>query len=180
MWQFREENSRLMRQGRPDDLAQQPTTANGDALLETPVDQNALGFRFPLPALDQTRTDRESARARAHQSQGYKVVLLLGPPGAGKTHLTICLIIAAAQRRCRACCGTTIDLIILGGNSGGNWSKVLGDEVMAAALIDHLLHQCHPANVRGNVSGHVSTSCVVSEFTIYQRHLWVLGLHLLS
>jgi hypothetical protein len=34
---------------------------------------------------------------------------------------------------------------------------------------------------RRRVSGHVSTSCVVSEFTIYQqRHLWVLGLHLLS
>ena len=27
---------------------------------------------------------------------------------------------------------------------------VLGDEVMAAALIDRLLHHCHIVNIRGN------------------------------
>ena len=27
---------------------------------------------------------------------------------------------------------------------------VLGDEVMAAALIDRLLHHCHLVNIRGN------------------------------
>ena len=30
------------------------------------------------------------------------------------------------------------------------WGGVLGDEVMAAALIDRLLHHCHIVNVRGN------------------------------
>ena len=30
------------------------------------------------------------------------------------------------------------------------WGNVLGDEVMAAALIDRLLHPCHIVNIRGN------------------------------
>ncbi len=30
------------------------------------------------------------------------------------------------------------------------WGHVLGDEVMAAALIDRLLHHCHIVNIRGN------------------------------
>ena len=30
------------------------------------------------------------------------------------------------------------------------WGEVLGDEVMAAALIDRLLHHCHIINIRGN------------------------------
>lgn len=30
------------------------------------------------------------------------------------------------------------------------WGDILGDEVMAAALIDRLLHHCHIVNIRGN------------------------------
>ena len=30
------------------------------------------------------------------------------------------------------------------------WGEVLGDEVMAAALIDRVLHHCHVVNIRGN------------------------------
>ena len=30
------------------------------------------------------------------------------------------------------------------------WGAILGDEVMAAALIDRLLHHCHVVNIRGN------------------------------
>ena len=30
------------------------------------------------------------------------------------------------------------------------WGAVLGDEVMAAALIDRFLHHCHIVNIRGN------------------------------
>ena len=30
------------------------------------------------------------------------------------------------------------------------WGEIFGDEVMAAALIDRLLHHCHIVNIRGN------------------------------
>ena len=134
-------------------------------------------------------------------------VVLLGPPGVGKTHLAISLAIAAAQRGRRVYYGTLIDLIssleaaqaaghlarrlavlthpsllvvdeigylpinhagavlffqlmtrryerastVLTSNKGfEEWGEVLGDEVMAAALIDRILHHCHIVNIRGN------------------------------
>jgi len=40
---------------------------------------------------------------------------------------------------------------VLTSNKGfEEWGEVLGDDVMAAALIDHLLHHCHIVNIRGN------------------------------
>jgi DNA replication protein DnaC len=134
-------------------------------------------------------------------------VVLLGPPGVGKTHLTISLAIAAAQAGRRVYYGTLVDLIssleeakaagrlthrlkilthpsllvvdeigylpisptgatlffqlinrryehastVLTSNKGfEDWGGILGDEVMAAALIDRLLHHCHIVNIRGN------------------------------
>lgn len=134
-------------------------------------------------------------------------VVLLGPPGVGKTHLAISLAIAAAQRGRRVYYGTLIDLItsleeaqaagqlnrrlavlthpsllvvdeigylpinhagavlffqlinrryehastVLTSNKGfEDWGAVFGDDVMAAALIDRVLHHCHLVNIRGN------------------------------
>jgi DNA replication protein DnaC len=40
---------------------------------------------------------------------------------------------------------------VLTSNKGfDEWGEVLGDEVMAAALIDWVLHHCHIVNIRGN------------------------------
>ena len=40
---------------------------------------------------------------------------------------------------------------ILTSNKGfEEWGRILGDEVMAAALIDRVLHHCHLVNIRGN------------------------------
>ena len=40
---------------------------------------------------------------------------------------------------------------VLTSNKGfEEWGSVLGDEVMAAALVDRLLHHCHIVNIRGN------------------------------
>ena len=51
---------------------------------------------------------------------------------------------------------------VLTSNKGfEEWGAVLGDEVMAAALIDRLLHHCHIVNIRGN-SYRVSSSQSVS------------------
>jgi DNA replication protein DnaC len=134
-------------------------------------------------------------------------VVLLGPPGVGKSHLAISLAIAAAQHGRRVYYGTLADLItnleeaqaagklaqrmkvlthpavlvvdeigylpvsrtgamlffqmiarryerastVLTSNKGfEEWGEVFGDDVMAAALIDRLLHHCHIINIRGN------------------------------
>jgi len=134
-------------------------------------------------------------------------VILLGPPGVGKTHLAISLAVTAAEAGRRVYYGTLVDLIdslmearaagelarrlrvltspgllvvdeigylpvtqdgavlffqlinarheqgstVLTSNKGfEEWGSVLGDEVMAAALIDRLLHHCHIVNIRGN------------------------------
>jgi DNA replication protein DnaC len=40
---------------------------------------------------------------------------------------------------------------VLTSNKGfEEWGAILGDEVMAAALIDRLMHHCHVVNIRGN------------------------------
>jgi DNA replication protein DnaC len=134
-------------------------------------------------------------------------VILLGPPGVGKTHLAISLAVEAAQSGRRVYYGTLADLItsleeaqqagrlaqrmktlvfpsllvvdeigylpvsrtgamlffqlmsrryehastVLTSNKGfGEWGEVFGDDVMAAALIDRLVHHCHLVNIRGN------------------------------
>ena len=40
---------------------------------------------------------------------------------------------------------------VLTSNKGlEHWEEILHDEVMAAALLDRLLHRCHIVNIRGN------------------------------
>ena len=40
---------------------------------------------------------------------------------------------------------------VLTANKGfEDWGTILGDEVMAAALIDRVMHHCHVVNIRGN------------------------------
>ncbi len=134
-------------------------------------------------------------------------VVLLGPPGVGKSHLAISLAVAAAQKGRRVYYGTLTNLVssleeaqaagtlarrlavlthpallvvdeigylpvsrsgavlffqlisrryerastvMTSNKSFEEWGTILGDEVMAAALIDRLLHHCHLVNIRGN------------------------------
>ena len=40
---------------------------------------------------------------------------------------------------------------VLTSNKGfDEWGAIFGDDVMAAALIDRLVHHCHIVNIRGN------------------------------
>ena len=137
----------------------------------------------------------------------HENVILLGPPGVGKSHLAISLAIAAAQSGRRVYYGTLADLItsleeaqqagqlshrlktlifpsllvvdeigylpisrtgamlffqlmsrryerastvLTSNKSFEEWGDIFGDEVMASALIDRLVHHCHIVNIRGN------------------------------
>jgi IstB-like ATP binding protein len=41
--------------------------------------------------------------------------------------------------------------IVLTSNKGfEEWGEIFGDDVMAGALIDRLVHHCHIVNIRGN------------------------------
>ncbi len=40
--------------------------------------------------------------------------------------------------------------VLTSNKSFEEWGEIIGDEVMAAALIDRILHHCHLVNIRGN------------------------------
>jgi DNA replication protein DnaC len=40
--------------------------------------------------------------------------------------------------------------VLTSNKSFEEWGEVFGDEVMAVALIDRILHHCHIVNIRGN------------------------------
>jgi len=40
--------------------------------------------------------------------------------------------------------------VLTSNKSFEEWGAVFGDDVMASALIDRLLHHCHIVNIRGN------------------------------
>ena len=42
------------------------------------------------------------------------------------------------------------EFLVLPNKGFEEWGAVFGHEVMAAALIDRLLHHCHIVNIRGN------------------------------
>ena len=44
-------------------------------------------------------------------------------------------------------CASTV---LTSNKSFEEWGEIMGDDVMAAALIDRILHHCHVINIRGN------------------------------
>ncbi|CAI1515562.1 transposase/IS protein [Serratia marcescens] len=82
-------------------------------------------------------------------------VILQGPPGVGKTHLAVALGVKAADAGHRV---LFMPLnrryekasIILTSNKGfADWGEMFGDNVLATAILDRLLHHSTTLNIKG-------------------------------
>ncbi len=109
------------------------------------------GRRIYYGALADLITSLEEAQAAGRLQQRLKVLthpaLLIvdeiGYVPLSRTGAT--LFFQLVNRRYET--GSTI---LTSNQSFEEWGRIFGDEVMATALIDRLLHHCHIVNIRGN------------------------------
>ncbi len=174
------------------------------ALAHLPFQRTLEQFDFAFqPSIDERLVKELANLAFVAEASN---VLLLGPPGVGKTHLAIALALKAIEKGQAAYFVRTYDLmedlrkaraehnldrrikvylapeilivgefgiwpydrdsatafftmvsaryergsIILTSNKGfGEWGELLGDTVIASAVLDRLLHHSHVLNIRG-------------------------------
>lgn len=68
-------------------------------------------------------------------------IVLLGPPGVGKTMLAVFQLVSRRYERC--------SMIMTSNKSFAEWGGVLGDEVLATVILDRLLHHCDALSING-------------------------------
>src|SRR5215471_355416 len=120
-------------------------------------EQFDFGFQ---PSLDDRQIRELRSLRFIHEASN---VIFLGPPGVGKTHLSVALAEEAIRSGLGAYFITAHDLaadlvsaryergsIILTSNkSYGDWGSIFGDSIIATAILDRLLHHSTTINIRG-------------------------------
>src|SRR5207247_1663779 len=97
------------------------------SMARFPFQKTLEGFEWKFqPSID-PKVIKELATGR-FLADGENV-LLLGPPGVGKTHLAVALGLKACEL--------------------GAWGDVFGDPVIASAILDRLLHHATTINIKG-------------------------------
>ena len=77
----------------------------------------------------------------------------LGPPGTGKTHLSVGLGEAEAANlffQLVSSCYERASFIVTFNKPFGRWGEVFGDDVVAAAMIDRLVHHAEVISLKGD------------------------------
>ena len=92
-------------------------------------------------------------------------VIFLGPPGVGKTHLAIDTREAYLFFQFVSYRYERSSTLITSNKSFGDWQELFGEQVIATAILDRLLHHCRVINIKGHsyrLRGHTFSK---SDFT---------------
>ncbi len=133
-----------------------------------PVKKRLEDFDFDFqPSIDRAVISDITSLRFVHNAEN---VVFLGPPGVGKSHLAIALGIEAVkaglsvyftnagsliERLKKANSDGLLDenektsTIFTSNKSYGEWGEIFHDHVIAAAVLDRILHHCITVNIKG-------------------------------
>jgi DNA replication protein DnaC len=128
-----------------------PSPETAGSLQPSTIAAAQRGRRVYYDTLVHLITSPEQAQAAGRLTQRLAVLmhpslLVVGEIGyLPITHTGAVLFFQLMSRRCEKAA-----TVLTSNKDFEQWGEVLGDDAMAAALIDRVLHHCHLVNIRGN------------------------------